>query len=229
MVTLKPVLSVREIPPVLRVKRDYFPSIHDYIAEAPISDEQHLLTYLRQGVVCDVHYDSGLCRDVINPPTKIPDVGVNYTDEMPSVQPNALMTDGVWLWPAALIYYVEKYHVQLDADFLTHAQQSNWRIDRATILPTTVNTEWFDRVEGQLNSRIAAIRGHVKNGIVVLEDGKSLPEGTEVIISCLDDDAKNQGKRVEFPLVHSPHPASVDLTNQRIGEILDDEDTSPRQ
>jgi hypothetical protein len=35
-----------------------------------------------------------------------------------------------------------------------------------------------------------------------------------------------KGKRVQFPLVRSDHPGTLDLTNERIAEILDEEEVA---
>lgn len=77
-----------------------------------------------------------------------------------------------------------------------------------------------------------AIPGRVHNGVVVLEGGHALPEGTAVTVSCdvapvLKKPVKR--KRVQLPLVHSENPGSVHLTNERIAEILNEEDVSPRE
>ena len=73
------------------------------------------------------------------------------------------------------------------------------------------------------------IRGHVQNGVVVLDGPMSLPEGAAVSVIVRATPvirvAKNQ-KRVEFPLVPSSNPGSIHLTNEMIGEILDQEDAS---
>ena len=37
-----------------------------------------------------------------------------------SVAPADIRTDGVWVWPADLAYYVEKYSVLVPEDFLLH-------------------------------------------------------------------------------------------------------------
>ena len=29
-----------------------------------------------------------------------------------------MLTDGIWLWPGDLAYYVKRYHLKLDEDFL---------------------------------------------------------------------------------------------------------------
>ncbi|MFD0687779.1 hypothetical protein [Actinomadura fibrosa] len=39
----------------------------------------------------------------------------------------ALMTDGTWLWPADLSYYVRVYNVQLPLEFTEHAESLDWR------------------------------------------------------------------------------------------------------
>ncbi len=73
------------------------------------------------------------------------------------------------------------------------------------------------------------IRGRVHNGVVVLEDGATLPEGAMVTVSCdvvLVPKKAAKGKRIQFPLVHSEHPGSLDLTSERIAEILEEEDLS---
>lgn len=56
------------------------------------------------------------------------------------------------------------------------------------------------------------ISGHIHNGVVILDQSTSLPEGTPVTVTLrskpLVQFAKNR-KRVEFPLVQSISPGSV--------------------
>jgi hypothetical protein len=81
------------------------------------------------------------------------------------------------------------------------------------------------------NKCMKVFHGRVHNGVVVLEDGPVLPEGIAVIVSRADTEGSTkplEQKRVKFPLVHSSNPGSLHLTNARIGEILDEEDASPR-
>ena len=72
------------------------------------------------------------------------------------------------------------------------------------------------------------ISGIVQNGVVVLDGSVLLPEGVNVVVTYRTSPvirvAKNQ-KRVEFPLFPSSEPGTVDLTSERIAEILDDEET----
>lgn len=71
------------------------------------------------------------------------------------------------------------------------------------------------------------IQGVVQNGVVVLDGSVSLPEGAAVTVTYRAKPvirvAQNQ-KRVEFPLFPSSQPGSIHLTNERIYEILDEED-----
>jgi hypothetical protein len=73
------------------------------------------------------------------------------------------------------------------------------------------------------------IPGRVQNGVVVLEGGAVLPEGAAVTVSYDPASLANsqrKGQRVQFPLVHTDQPCRVHLTNERIAEILDEEDSA---
>jgi hypothetical protein len=43
------------------------------------------------------------------------------------------MTDGVWFWPAGLIYFIEKYNVRVPQQFIDHAASQNWRVNRTLV------------------------------------------------------------------------------------------------
>jgi len=68
------------------------------------------------------------------------------------------------------------------------------------------------------------VKGRVQRGVIILQEGVTLPEGTEVIVSCEPGSITKpkQGKRVEFPLVRSNHPGTLHLTSERVAELLDD-------
>jgi hypothetical protein len=73
------------------------------------------------------------------------------------------------------------------------------------------------------------ITGHVHNGVVVLEGNPDLPEGAGVTVlypAVPKLAPAGEQKRMSFPLVHSSEPASVHLTNERLAEILDEEDAA---
>lgn len=40
----------------------------------------------------------------------------------------SIRTDGVWVWPSSLAYYVRKYHVKLPAEFLDRMASNYWRV-----------------------------------------------------------------------------------------------------
>ncbi|REJ72001.1 MAG: hypothetical protein DWQ34_21650 [Planctomycetota bacterium] len=69
------------------------------------------------------------------------------------------------------------------------------------------------------------ILGRVKGGVIVLEGGPVLPEGSIVTVSCIDDvhsPTAGRKPRVQLPLVPSTRPGSVMLTAERVAELLDE-------
>ena len=80
---------------------------------------------------------------------------------------------------------------------------------------------WADYYSGM------QISGRVQNGVVVLDGPMTLPEGAAVTVVVRSSPVVHFAKypkRVEFPLVPSDAPGSIDLTNERIAEILEEED-----
>jgi hypothetical protein len=70
-------------------------------------------------------------------------------------------------------------------------------------------------------------QGRVCNGVVVLEGGLSLPEGTRVTVSYPDAPTAKppeSPRPVQLPLVRSDRPGSRQLTAERVAELLEDED-----
>jgi len=72
------------------------------------------------------------------------------------------------------------------------------------------------------------VKGRVKNGVIVLEGGVTLPEGAAVTVSCDVATAIQPAtkERVEFPLVHSQHPGTLRLTARWIADLLEEQDVS---
>jgi hypothetical protein len=71
------------------------------------------------------------------------------------------------------------------------------------------------------------IPGNIQNGVVVLDGGATLPEGTRVVVcqlSPVDQERQPEEKPALFPLVSSGEPGSIHLTNERICELLDEEE-----
>lgn len=76
------------------------------------------------------------------------------------------------------------------------------------------------------------LRGRIQNGVVVIEGGPVLPEGTEVTVVCVGPGGPASSvpkQRIHLPLVACQKPGSVNLTGPMIAEILDAEDVSPRR
>jgi hypothetical protein len=75
------------------------------------------------------------------------------------------------------------------------------------------------------------INGYIRNGVVVLPSDASLPEGAAVAV-VYHGPAQPAGEkpapaRAPFPLIRSARPSSINLTNERIAELLDEHAVSP--
>ena len=71
------------------------------------------------------------------------------------------------------------------------------------------------------------IQGTVQNGVIVLDGSTTLPEGTVVTVmprSGLVIHVAKNPRRIEFPIFPSNAPGTIELTNERIAEILEEED-----
>jgi hypothetical protein len=71
------------------------------------------------------------------------------------------------------------------------------------------------------------VQGRICNGVVVLEGGLSLPEGTPVTVSYSGAPPAEPPKLrrpVQLPLVRSDRPGSRQLTAERVAELMEDED-----
>ncbi len=75
------------------------------------------------------------------------------------------------------------------------------------------------------------INGRFQNGVVVLDGGLTMPDGTPVIVSlpgtvALPPRSDRPRKRIVFPIIPSENPGSLDITAEQIAEVLDQEDAS---
>ncbi len=89
------------------------PSIRNFIGKSIVNDTESELVYnyLRHAPVLAAC--TGFASDVVNP-----DKGVSG---VPSC-----MTDGVWVWPGDLAYYVDNYSLKISDEFLKHMKSRNW-------------------------------------------------------------------------------------------------------
>jgi hypothetical protein len=121
--------------------------MQELVAAVPADHEAALLAYLTQGVVCGIYNDPGLLFDVLQPGQRIevvcqqePRLAVLATG------PSLLLTDGAWVWPGVLPYYVAVYHLRLPGRFLQFAADHDWKIDPSTIKPDEVIWDAYDAV-----------------------------------------------------------------------------------
>lgn len=89
------------------------PSILQFIRERGEIDEDRIYKYLKEGIVLVAC--GGVVEDIIN--------SCNGIAGCPDI-----LTDGIWVWPGDLAYYVKRYHLKLDIDFIKTMRDSNWHI-----------------------------------------------------------------------------------------------------
>ncbi|MBL9090544.1 MAG: hypothetical protein JNL96_04935 [Planctomycetaceae bacterium] len=67
------------------------------------------------------------------------------------------------------------------------------------------------------------ISGRVQNGVIVLDAGQVLPDGLPVVVFVPSVEPDFQPRRrVQLPLVPSNEPGTLNLTAERVAELLDD-------
>lgn len=76
-------------------------------------DEAAIVRYLAQSPVLAI--SGSAVYDVIDP-------------QHPVAGRNAVRTDGVWIWPDDLAYYVANYHIVLPAEFIADGTRSKWAV-----------------------------------------------------------------------------------------------------
>ncbi len=100
----------REMPHGL----DSDPSIKDYINYSYDKDyKDNICNYLETGI--PVAICAGTVEDVIDPSSGNAGVPSSYTD-------------GTWIWPGDLVYYVRKYNLKLDEEFTDTMSNNEWTI-----------------------------------------------------------------------------------------------------
>ncbi|WP_146371234.1 hypothetical protein [Symmachiella macrocystis] len=62
----------------------------------------------------------------------------------PSIVHNVtgLYTDGVYVWPDALSFYVAEHHLQISDEFVRHMERSGWRIPSEDEIDLTSLEVW---------------------------------------------------------------------------------------
>ncbi len=101
------------------------PSIFEFIQKDERPEKEEISQYLEEGgalVAC-----GGVTLDVINPQN-----GIAGSPDM--------LTDGIWIWPSDLSYYVKKYNLRLNEEFVQTMRENDWHVKK----PININ---FDNVE----------------------------------------------------------------------------------
>ncbi|BEU70315.1 hypothetical protein ACI2S3_24955 [Ralstonia nicotianae] len=80
--------------------------------------QTEVLSYLKSGVSFVVA--PGLSRDVLS-------------SELEIIGPLALLTDGKFLWPSDLAYYVERHRVELPQEFLEYMAMNSWKVSAVDV------------------------------------------------------------------------------------------------
>jgi hypothetical protein len=88
-------------------------SIYEMIRQTANANESRITHYLRSGAELVICF--GVVSDVLNPSSEV------------MISPH-IMTDGFWVWPLDLAYYVENYHVDLPSEFVTHMEKTKWQM-----------------------------------------------------------------------------------------------------
>ena len=87
------------------------PSLREVIADLPLQNEAEIVAYLRNGAVLSL--TMGPEQDVLSPEPKL-------------ISPSHVLTDGLWIWPLDLAYYVEHYHARLPEEFIDRMRSLHW-------------------------------------------------------------------------------------------------------
>jgi hypothetical protein len=96
----------------LRHGRPDGPSIRDCAEPDEGPDEMAIVRYLEAGATLAA--TGSMVDDCLDGAKK-------------AVAPLEIATDGRWVWPRDLAYYVGEYHVRLPPDFVEHMRARGWK------------------------------------------------------------------------------------------------------
>lgn len=91
---------------------DALPSITADISNFSQEHEEKVVAYLRNGICIGAR--GCYVDDVLDPSSRVPLVAHTYTD-------------GTYYWRLDIAHYVEKYHLRLPSDFISHMASMNWK------------------------------------------------------------------------------------------------------
>lgn len=93
-------------------------SLYDAISSDPQEHESDIIKYLESGLVLVAC--GGVVDDILD------------SSQKAIASPSAI-TDGIWVWPDDLVYYVQRYHAKLNREFVSHMEKSGWIVNQDLI------------------------------------------------------------------------------------------------
>lgn len=87
------------------------PSLRASLAPEPHRDEERIVSYLEHGTHLAV--TGSLATDVLR-------------DDSKPIVALGTLTDGVWIWPSDLPYYVATYHARVPDELIARAASLGW-------------------------------------------------------------------------------------------------------
>jgi hypothetical protein len=103
------------------------PSIRDSQRNSAQPDETRIVQYLNAGAT-------------LAATGSVVDDALDVTKK--AVAPLEIVTDGIWVWPRDLAYYVEHYHIVLPSAFVEYMRTRSWN-------PPSLSREDLIRIEGE--------------------------------------------------------------------------------
>lgn len=91
------------------------PSLRNAVRSTPHPDSERIIAYLVNGIRDEVLFCGCYIPDALD------------SEKSFCVAPGPV-TDGVWLWPPDLAYYVRNYNVALPDEFIMHMSRNGWSL-----------------------------------------------------------------------------------------------------
>jgi hypothetical protein len=92
--------------------------LKDSVSSFSGADVERVVTYLKSGVVFIVA--PGVSMD-------------HFSNGQEVIGPLTLLTDGKFLWPSDLAFYLQRYKIAIPSDLLRHMETNGWKIPSVDI------------------------------------------------------------------------------------------------
>ncbi len=111
--------------------------MRDFLADSPWPYQEQVLQYLRSGLVLGVTMGADL-PDWLDRSRKANPI-IDGRPEGGTTE----MTDATWFWYAGLIWFIEHYNLRVNDEFIRHAANNHWQVDRDRIPRTLYDCSYF--------------------------------------------------------------------------------------